>query len=86
MAARLRQIFVLLLSSLQVTFPLLSSAQQQPAAVPAPLQLTLKQTVGLALKQNPQRVIAQLLVSESDRANCSIRLWISTNASGPVVN
>src|SRR6202453_2482770 len=67
MAARLRQIFVLLLSSLQVTFPLLSSAQQQPAAVPAPLQLTLKQTVGLALKQNPQRVIAQLLVSESDR-------------------
>ncbi|MGA7840078.1 MAG: TolC family protein, partial [Candidatus Acidiferrales bacterium] len=29
--------------------------------------LTLKQAVQLALKQNPQRVIAQLLVSESDR-------------------
>src|SRR5580700_7625623 len=67
MAARLRQIFVLLLSILQATFPLVSSAQQQPAAAPAPLQLTLKQTVQLALKQNPQRVIAQLLVSESDR-------------------
>src|SRR5580704_3998871 len=66
MAARLRQIFALLLSILQVTFPLLSSAQQQPTA-PAPLQLTLKQTVQLALKQNPQRVIALLLVSESDR-------------------
>src|SRR5580692_7872907 len=65
MAARLRQIFVLLVSILQATFPLVSSAQQQPAA--APLQLTLKQTVQLALKQNPQRVIAQLLVSESDR-------------------
>jgi outer membrane protein TolC len=67
MAARLRQIFVLLLSILQVTFPLVSSAQQQPAAAPAPLQLTLKQAVQLALKQNPQRVIAQLLISESDR-------------------
>src|SRR5580698_7366939 len=67
MAARLRQIFVLLLSILQATFPLVSSAQQQPAAAPTPLQLTLKQTVQLALKQNPQRVIAQLLVSESDR-------------------
>src|SRR5580698_4119405 len=67
MAARLRQIFVLLLSILQATFPLVSSAQQQPAAAPAPLQLTLKQAVQLALKQNPQRVIAQLLVSESDR-------------------
>jgi outer membrane protein len=67
MAARFRQIFVLLLSILHVTFSPVSSAQQQPAAAPAPLQLTLKQTVQLALKQNPQRVIAQLLVSESDR-------------------
>ncbi|HXN29426.1 MAG TPA: TolC family protein [Candidatus Acidoferrales bacterium] len=67
MAARHRQIFVLLASVLQVMFPLVSAAQQQPAAAPAPLQLTLKQTVQLALKQNPQRVIAQLLVSESDR-------------------
>src|ERR1700691_3119536 len=50
MAARHRQIFVLLASVLQVMFSLVSAAQLQ-----------------LALKQNPQRVIAQLLVSESDR-------------------
>ena len=67
MAASLRQIFVLLVLILQVSFPLDSSAQQPPASPPAPLQLTLKQAVQLALKQNPQRVIAQLLVSESDR-------------------
>jgi outer membrane protein len=67
MAASLRQIFVILVLILHVAFPRVSSAQQQPAAPPAPLQLTLKQAVQLALKQNPQRVIAQLLVSESDR-------------------
>ena len=67
MAASLRQIFALLVLILQVSFPLDSSAQQPPASPPAPLQLTLKQAVQLALKQNPQRVIAQLLVSESDR-------------------
>jgi len=52
---------------LQLSLPLASFAQQPPAAPPAPLQLTLKQAVQLALKQNPQRVIAHLLVSESDR-------------------
>jgi outer membrane protein len=67
MAALLRQIFILLALIVHVTFPLVSSAQQQAAGPPAPLQLTLKQAVQLALKQNPQRVIAQLLVSESDR-------------------
>src|SRR5271155_4284018 len=67
MAASLRQIIVLLVLILQVSFPLDSSAQQPPAGPPTPLQLTLKQAVQLALKQNPQRVIAQLLVSESDR-------------------
>jgi outer membrane protein len=69
MAARLRQIFFVLVTILLVTSPLVSLAQQQPppASAPAPLQLTLKQAVQLALKQNPQRVIAQLLVSESDR-------------------
>jgi outer membrane protein len=66
MAANFRQTFVLLVLILQVSLPCDTSAQQ-PAAPPAPLQLTLKQAVQLALKQNPQRVIAQLLVSESDR-------------------
>ncbi len=50
-------------------------AQQQPAppaaspgaANPAVLQLTLKQAVELALKQNPQRVIAKILLFESER-------------------
>jgi outer membrane protein len=68
MAARFRQLFVALLSILYATLPQVCPAQQQqPAPPPAPLQLTLKQAVQLALKQNPQRVIAQLLVSESDR-------------------
>jgi outer membrane protein len=67
MAASFRHIFILLVLILQVSSPLPAFAQQPPAAAPAPLQLTLKQAVQLALKQNPQRVIAQLLVSESDR-------------------
>src|ERR1700684_3640502 len=67
MAASFRQIFVLLVLILQVSLPLDTSAQQQPAAPPAPLQLTLKQAVQLALKQNPQRVTAQILRYESDR-------------------
>src|SRR6202789_1517803 len=81
MAARLRQIFVLRVSILLVTFPLVSSAQLQPAAVPAPLQLTLRQAVQLALKQNPQRVIAQLLVSESDRNSQIARSALLPQAS-----
>ena len=67
MAASFRQILVLLVSILQLSLPLASFAQQPPPAPPTPLQLTLKQAVQLALKQNPQRVIAELLVSESDR-------------------
>jgi outer membrane protein TolC len=58
---------VLLMAILQLSLPLASFAQQPPAAPPAPLQLTLKQAVQLALKQNPQRLIAQILVQESDR-------------------
>ncbi len=49
-----------------------STLQQSPAQQPSPgssgtLQLTLKEAVQLALKQNPQRVIARLLTFESDR-------------------
>jgi outer membrane protein len=67
MAASFRQIFVLLMAILQLSLPLASFAQQPTAAPPAPLQLTLKQAVQLALKQNPQRLIAQILVQESNR-------------------
>ena len=67
MAASIRQIFVLLLLFVQASFPVGSSAQQPSPGSPGPLQLSLKQAVQLALKQNPQRVIAHLLVFESDR-------------------
>jgi outer membrane protein len=72
MAASFRRISILFFTLLQASFPPASSAQQpiQPsAASSSTLQLTLKQAVQLALKQNPQRVIAQLLVSESDRSS-----------------
>jgi len=67
MAASIRQISVLLLLFLQASFPVGSSAQQPSPGSTGPLQLSLKQAVQLALKQNPQRVIAHLLVFESDR-------------------
>src|SRR5580698_979174 len=75
MFARATAIFLLLFG-----MQLISSdtvAQQSPAGnssppsstpkVDTPLQLTLKQAVQLGLKQNPQRVISQILVSESQR-------------------
>jgi outer membrane protein len=67
MAASFQRISVLLLLILQGSFPPDSFAQQPLAGPPGSLQLTLKQAVQLALKQNPQRIIAHLLVSESDR-------------------
>jgi outer membrane protein len=67
MAASLRRISVLLLLLLQALFAVGSSAQQPSPGSPGSLQLTLKQAVQLALKQNPQRVIARLLAFESDR-------------------
>jgi outer membrane protein len=67
MAASFRRAAALLFVFLRA--PLLAgiSAQQVPAAAPAALHLSLKESVQLALKQNPQRIIAQLLVLESDR-------------------
>ena len=64
--ASLRKLSVLLLLISKAAAPLDSFAQQ-PAGSAGTLQLTLKQAVQLALKQNPQRVIAQLLMYESDR-------------------
>jgi outer membrane protein TolC len=51
----------------QQTMPGVPSASSTPAANPAVIQLTLKQAVELALKQNPQRVIAKILLFESER-------------------
>jgi hypothetical protein len=84
MAASFRQISILLVAFLQASLSLASSAQQssQPPAVSSgTLQLTLKQAVQLALKQNPQRVIAQLLVSESDRNSQIVRSALLPQAS-----
>ena len=64
--ASLRQLSVLLLLISKAAAPLESFAQQ-PAGAAGTLQLTLKQAVQLALKQNPQRVIAQVLMYENDR-------------------
>jgi outer membrane protein len=84
MAASFRQMSILLVAFLQASLSLASSAQQssQPPAVSSgTLQLTLKQAVQLALKQNPQRVIAQLLVSESDRNSQIARSALLPQAS-----
>ncbi len=65
-----RRMCVAILFACAALCPAFSAAQQAPAAQtanPAILPLTLKQAVELALKQNPQRVIAKILVSESDR-------------------
>jgi outer membrane protein len=80
-AANLRRISVLLLLSLVASFPLISAPQRSSASTTGSLQLTLKEAVQLALKQNPQRVIAQLLVSESDRNSQIARSALLPQAS-----
>jgi outer membrane protein len=67
MAASFQRVSLLLLAAIQLSFPIYSFAQQPPAGSSGSLHLTLKEAVQLALRQNPERIIAQLLVSESDR-------------------
>jgi len=67
MAAGFRWMSFLLLIILQASYPDDSVAQQPSAGSPGMLNLSLKEAVRLALKQNPERIIAQLVVSESDR-------------------
>ena len=67
MPANFRRTCLLLLAFLHTPFPLASFGQQTAASSSGIVQLTLKQAVQLALHQNPQRVIARLLVFESDR-------------------
>jgi outer membrane protein len=67
MPANFRRTCILLLAFLHTPFPLASFGQQTAASSSGIVQLTLKQAVQLALHQNPQRVIARLLVFESDR-------------------
>jgi outer membrane protein len=68
MPASFRRGSALLLLFLQASFPL-GAFSQQPPPPPAVMRLTLKEAVLLAMKQNPQRIIAQLQVSESDRTS-----------------
>jgi len=81
MAVSFRRLSVLALAFLQSAFPAKSFAQQPSGGSPTSLQLTLKEAVQLALKQNPQRVIAQLLVSESDRNSQIARSALLPQAS-----
>jgi outer membrane protein len=81
MAASFRQIFALLLVFLQLQFPARMSAQQAPPGTPGVLQLTLRQAVQMALKQNSQRIIAQIVVSESDRSSQIARSALLPQAS-----
>ena len=67
MAASFRRAAAVLFVILQASPPSGMPAQQAPARSPAVVHFTLKEAVQLALKQNPQRIIAQLLVLESDR-------------------
>jgi outer membrane protein len=81
MVASLERIFMLLLFFLQASFPADCATQQPSAHATGSLQLTLKEAVQLALKQNPQRIIAQLLVSESDRTSQIARSALLPQAS-----
>jgi len=81
MPARSLRIFILLLVFLRASSPVAAFAQQPPARLPASLRLTLKEAVQLALKQNPQRIIAQLLVAESDRKSQIARSALLPQAS-----
>ncbi len=54
---------------------------QTAGANGAPLQLTLKEAVRLGLKQNPQRVIARILVAESERGRQIARSALLPQAS-----
>jgi outer membrane protein len=67
MAAGIRRAATLLFVFLQLLLPHGSAAHQAAVTPPTPAHLTLKDAVELALKQNPQRLIAQILVLESDR-------------------
>jgi len=67
MTARARRFCVLLLVVAEAVFLPGARAQQPAAAAGATVPLSLKQAVQLALKQNPQREIAKILILESQR-------------------
>ncbi len=81
MAGGIRRAATLLFVFLQPLLPHGSPAHQAPAAPPTAVHLALKDAVQLALKQNPQRLIAQILVLESDRNSQITRSGLLPQAS-----
>jgi outer membrane protein len=67
MAAVFRRVPFFFAAFLLLAVAIGTNAQQPSGSSAGALQLTLKEAVRLALKQNPQRIISQVLVSESDR-------------------
>jgi outer membrane protein TolC len=81
MAASFRRAAALLFVILQASLPVRMSARQAPAGSPAVVRLTLKEAVQLALKQNPQRLIARIQIYESDRNSQIARSALLPQAS-----
>jgi outer membrane protein len=81
MAASIRRFSFVLLAILHASFPAGAFSQQPSSTGSSSLQLTLKEAVQLALKQNPQRIIAQILVAESDRRSQIARSSLLPQAS-----
>jgi outer membrane protein len=83
MYASFRRFLALMLVSLLACgfLPVGIFPQQPSTNSSGVLQLTLKQAVQLALKQNPQRVIADILVSESDHNSQIARSALLPQAS-----
>ena len=81
MAANFRRRYILILAFLHTSLPLAAFGQQAAASSSGTVQLALRDAVQLALKQNPQRLIARLLVSESNRKSQSARSELLPQAS-----
>jgi outer membrane protein len=81
MAASTWRAAALLFAFLQVSSLPGLLAQQAPAGSATAVHLTLKEAAQLALKQNPQRIIAQILVSESERSSQIARSALLPQAS-----
>jgi outer membrane protein len=81
MAASIRRFSFVLLAILHASFPAGALSQQPSSTGSSSIQLTLKEAVQLGLKQNPQRIIAQILVAESDRRSQIARSSLLPQAS-----
>ena len=81
MSANFRRRYILILVFLHTSFPLGAFGQQPAVSSSGTVQLSLRDAVQLALKQNPQRLIARLLISESNRNSQIARSELLPQAS-----